>query len=204
MVEQSSKGLDVRVLVHYLNTFKEGSETYAARVAVFQGKDKEEAKQRFAKDARVRLLHEDGDQLFMAFKAAKYSHQSMLNRNVFFAKPVLIRNGFTYWTLASWDKKHLTDLYNRIKKIGPDVKIETLSVSKGSLNLFLPAVLSRMTSRQKEALETALEEGYYDYPREMSMEEIAKKHRIARTTFQSHLRKAEKKVISALMEQEHI
>ncbi|SDR19284.1 helix-turn-helix domain-containing protein [Natronobacterium texcoconense] len=55
-----------------------------------------------------------------------------------------------------------------------------------------PAGLSK---RQQEIVEKALQEGYYDWPRETDAEELAAEFGITHPTLAEHLRKAEKKLI---------
>lgn len=52
-----------------------------------------------------------------------------------------------------------------------------------------------LSERQQEVVETALDAGYYDWPREAKAEEVAANLDITHPTFLEHLRKAEKKLI---------
>lgn len=52
-----------------------------------------------------------------------------------------------------------------------------------------------LSSRQAEAVELALEEGYFDWPREIDAEGLAEKLDISHSTLLEHLRKAEKKLL---------
>lgn len=60
----------------------------------------------------------------------------------------------------------------------------------------------RLTERQWEVLRTAFDAGYYQRPRERTGEEIAAELDIAPTTFQEHLRAAERKLVSSLIEED--
>jgi hypothetical protein len=44
----------------------------------------------------------------------------------------------------------------------------------------------------------ALEYGYYQVPKKATAEEIATEHKVPRTTFEEHLRKAESKILRAM------
>lgn len=198
---QACKGLDAQAYTYFLGMYSEGKNLFQSRVAFFAGKDKELFKKRFITDPRIRFRRQEGDQLVYALSASEVSHVEALDRNVFFVKPVIVKDGCAHWTVASWEKRNLNRLYLRLKRIGPTVRVELLSLNRGSLNLFLPHALAGLTSLQKRALELCVEEGYYDYPRRMDLSEIAAKHGFARTTLQSHLRKAEKKALRALTAQ---
>jgi PAS domain S-box-containing protein len=61
----------------------------------------------------------------------------------------------------------------------------------------------RLTARQLEALETAYSAGYFDWPRESSGEEIAELLGVTQPTFNKHLRSAERKAFSMLLNREY-
>lgn len=78
-----------------------------------------------------------------------------------------------------------------------DVTVETI----GGLAT-LPALAgSGLSPRQREALETALELGYYDVPRSASHDQVADRLGCAPSTAAEHLRKAEATVIRAACRQ---
>ncbi|MGA8302356.1 MAG: helix-turn-helix domain-containing protein [Thermoplasmata archaeon] len=55
-----------------------------------------------------------------------------------------------------------------------------------------------LTRRQVRALLIAVDEGYYNVPRQVRMTDIAKRHGVPRTTFVEHVQKAEVKVVRAM------
>jgi predicted DNA binding protein len=61
-------------------------------------------------------------------------------------------------------------------------------------------LLSPLTDRQLEVFETAVEEGYYDVPREATHKDIANTLDCAPSTVDEHLRKAESRVVSGLLQ----
>ena len=57
-----------------------------------------------------------------------------------------------------------------------------------------------LTARQLEAARTAYYAGFFEWPRESSGEEVARKMEISQSTFTQHLRRAEKKLFGALFD----
>lgn len=55
---------------------------------------------------------------------------------------------------------------------------------------------SMLTDRQREILELAVEEGYFDQPRRIDREEIADRLGLSGSTVSEHLRKAERKILT--------
>jgi PAS domain S-box-containing protein len=60
-----------------------------------------------------------------------------------------------------------------------------------------------LTPRQREALETAYSAGYFEWPRESSGEEVADLLGVTQPTFNKHLRTAERKTFSMLLDREY-
>ena len=62
-------------------------------------------------------------------------------------------------------------------------------------NISFTKLLPELTKNQKTALEIAINKGYYNYPKKIKMEELAKIRGISYSTFQAHLKKAEGKIL---------
>jgi predicted DNA binding protein len=63
------------------------------------------------------------------------------------------------------------------------------------------ALDERLTDRQREVLEFAFEAGYYEWPREITGEELAEQLDISQPTLSEHLSAAERTLLSLLLEQ---
>ncbi len=198
---EATKGVDGYIANYYLNAFTERGRDYLFRVALCAGAEKEKLKESIRKDPRIRVMGVEGDQVFFAIEAKTVFHKLMLDHRQFMAKPIIHEGGWEYWTVASWRKEDLTGLYDRINSLKGEATAEILSIKERRLNLFLPNTLESLTEKQRGALERAYRAGYYSFPRKASLEEIASRLGVPRTTFQSHLRKAEKKIVSAVVEQ---
>src|SRR6266571_2042502 len=100
------------------------------------------------------------------------------------AKP----DGTTEWTVAFTGREALTELLERLKDEQVDVKI---------LRLTSVANVENLTSHQRSIVEVALEEGYFDYPRKVTLRALAKKVGVSASTVSEVLRRAEKKILSS-------
>lgn len=62
------------------------------------------------------------------------------------------------------------------------------------------SVLSDLTARQREVLQTAFEMGYYEWPRECAGQDVANELGITSATFSEHVFAAERKILTFLFE----
>ncbi len=97
-------------------------------------------------------------------------------------------DGTVEWTLAFNKREALTELLDRMKKEQVEVKI---------LKLSSVADVEKLTSHQRSLVETALEEGFFDYPRRITLRELSKKMGISASTASEVLRRAERKILSS-------
>ncbi len=89
-----------------------------------------------------------------------------------------------------------------ISGVLPGATLESKTVLRGNeverellaSGLLLPS----LTRRQGQAVLAALETGYYDAPRKVTTEDVARKMGIARSTFEEHLKAAESQLVRAL------
>ncbi|HYD03506.1 MAG TPA: helix-turn-helix domain-containing protein [Alphaproteobacteria bacterium] len=134
---------------------------------------------------------------FIAKYREKIHHATFYNPDILFIEPWMI-NGNTgkhYVSLGSWSRKDLVEIFNNIKN-HHTTSLLSLKISKmTSPSMVFYTVRPQLTQKQKEALCLAVESGYYDYPRKTSIQKLAKISKLSFSTFQAHLRKAEKSII---------
>ncbi|GEM_PF-2096374 len=78
----------------------------------------------------------------------------------------------------------------------PEADYQVLSISK-----YIPGgrgVIGALTPGQHRAIETAVKKGYYDIPRRCDLRDIARELGVNHSTVETHLRKAEKKMMETL------
>ncbi|WP_123538255.1 helix-turn-helix domain-containing protein [Halosimplex salinum] len=78
---------------------------------------------------------------------------------------------------------------------GADVTVEEV----GGERVASESVAGELSARQREAVEAALDAGYYDEPRRATVEDVAAELDCATATAAEHLRKAESTAMSALV-----
>ncbi len=96
-------------------------------------------------------------------------------------------DGTVEWTVAFTGREPLNELLDVLKKTNVDVKI---------LRLTSIVDAESLTDRQRKLVETALEEGFFDYPRRITLRQLAKKTGASASTVSEVLRRAQKKILS--------
>jgi len=116
--------------------------------------------------------------------------------------PVVYSGGWETHKTIGFREVDFTNLFKGLERLGPvEVLNKRVYQEKSMIDTFavsLGSVFQDLTARQLDAIATALESGYYQVPKKISTEQLALKHKVPRTTFEEHLRKAESKVLRSL------
>lgn len=88
------------------------------------------------------------------------------------------------------------DLQAAVEDVPAPVDVEVEAV--GGERVATDSVVGALSPRQREAIEVGLDLGYYDVPREVTVDDVAEELGCATATAAEHLRKAEGKVLSSL------
>jgi len=179
-----------------LNSFKKDGKMYHTGFDILKGTEKSKTAfvNSLGTDRRVKKAIRNGDHLFTLIEGEDFI-ANIFDPSLFFISPVLQEDGYEYWDLGSWNRKTLLVFFQKAKEFA-DIKI--LKLKKEVPALVFHRAMPSLTEKQQCAFQLAQELGYYDYPRKITVTELAKKMREPRTTVQEHLRKAEAKVMAEL------
>jgi predicted DNA binding protein len=100
-------------------------------------------------------------------------------------------DGRVDWKLLTGGEGSLKELVDRLVAGGCEVDIRRAR---------RPEIHRTLTERQEEILRMALQAGYYDQPKRATIKELARRARIAPSTFQEILQRAERKVMIGSLE----
>jgi hypothetical protein len=150
----------------------------------------------------------DRDKVHLVMKTCYCSVENSVTRNIdacnlLHVAPVIYEQGWEYFRVIAFKHEDLEELLQRLDEKGFEFEILRKVPFDGfiasSLTLTADALFSDLTAKQIGALLTAYKNGYYRLPRKADVTEIAFKERVPRTTFQEHLKKAENKLVAALV-----
>ena len=151
---------------------------------------------------RITKLEVAGDMFTYEINLGKEGEHVMLyhTKQIFFVRPVINNvDGYEYWEVASWERKALEQFISSLENHMDVCNIMQLKNSP-LVDVYIPNVMPKLSPHQKQALELAYQEGYYAYPRKISVTALARKAKISLSTFQEHLRKAELRLLPAIIE----
>lgn len=113
-----------------------------------------------------------------------------------------LENGRECFDLLLSDREELARATAILEEFGP---VDLQRVSTGFRREIVPsrtewqAILLTMPSRRREILNAAIDNGYYEIPRGITLDELAAGQGITKSTASDHLRKAEKEVLEFLL-----
>lgn len=147
------------------------------------------------KDKRTLKL-EYKDNFGMVYMKQHPYNKFLYQQGIFHIKPAIVTKEGTYiFELASWEKEKLMKIIKTYEKF--NVKLHWIKQKKIT-NVQILNVFPSLTEKQKKCLQLAIDNQYYGYPRKTDLKTLAKKAGLSYSTYQFHLRVAEKKIIPFL------
>lgn len=95
--------------------------------------------------------------------------------------------------------KQIKSILERLQQYGLRYRILSLTDAKFSLN----SPLNLLTDKQRRVLTTAYKLGYYNLPRKINSEQLAKKLNLHKSAFATHRRKAELRLIAQILKEQN-
>ncbi|MDP1694556.1 MAG: helix-turn-helix domain-containing protein [Candidatus Woesearchaeota archaeon] len=197
LIGSRTKKYNIDVMGFPLSSFSKNEKFYTTVSVYLVGEDsaKKAFLQDLKKDKRSIKIEMMNDNFGLWLTEQYPENKIFYDPLLIYIKPIIIsKNGEYIFEIASWDREHLSKIAKAIKKEGYEGKL--ISIKQQKINeLMITSVAPKLTVKQKRALELAIENGYYDYPRGIDVIQLAKRMGLAYSTYQFHLRKAEKKII---------
>lgn len=145
-------------------------------------------KYKMLKVVKVVSLYEDHALLKTEWVNKSSSYATVLQNNCLYTSLVTQRDGFEVYDIITEDPKKVVRLIEQLDEIG---KVKVFEIGR----LISENHLLNLTEKQSKALQIAVSHNFYDWPRKVSLDEVAAMVGMKRRTFQENLRKAEAKVI---------
>lgn len=148
----------------------------------------------------VQVLERENDGSYVCFMKGKMPRQVSgvmgLVNSGYLSSPYEIRNGRVKIAYLG-STRVVKSLFGMIDRAGLHYKVLSLTDARFSSN----SPLSKLTEMQQKVITSAFDMGYYDLPRRIESREMAKRLNMAEPTFVVHRRKAERKLLSEILEE---
>lgn len=115
--------------------------------------------------------------------------------HIFYETPAYLNNNRLVFSILG-ENDELSSFLTLVKKFIGDLTI--LRIQDHTYND--ESLLSGLTERQKEILRKAKQSGYYEIPRKISTQALAEEFRISKAAVLEHLRKAEGKIMTRVIQ----
>lgn len=195
------KKYNITDLVYLVNAWEDKDAFFYSEAHILQGN--EEDKKNFIKDLKKNTLklEQKGNLILTLEKKPKWmaAYMPLWDKRIIQSKPVIQKtDGTEHWEMACWDKEPLMQILERLPK---EFEIKLKSITKTKLDeIFLPHIMPKLSDKQKQVIELAVKKGYFDFPRKINLDGLAKELKISKQTVQQHIRIAEKKLVPFLTE----
>ena len=113
---------------------------------------------------------------------------STIENEVSIKYPIKIHNGWSDWEIYS-TRERIHSLFNDLQLIGLNIKLKSIGKHKKK---------PLLTLRQSEIMNIAMNEGFYNVPRNLTLIDLAKKIEISSSTLSETLRKINKKLVNLI------
>ena len=117
------------------------------------------------------------------------------------APPAIYQDGWGYFRVLSFEEERTRDLFRDLNRLGRAELIRKREIPLNFLpsSVWVNSLFADLTGKQIDAILKAHRYGYYESPREVTTESIARSLGVSRSTYEEHLRKAENRIMASLV-----
>jgi predicted DNA binding protein len=145
--------------------------------------------------AQVEILEKNSSDALLLWRTHPMTstYDTILKKHIIHSSSVLAQGGYEIHNVLSTNPNDLKRMLEELSCLG---EVKVLRIGDFSL---ATDQKPRLTKKQQEALGTALAQGYYRWPRRVTLEELALATNVSRRSFHDRLRRAEANVFPLLV-----
>lgn len=115
--------------------------------------------------------------------------------------PAVFLDGWAYYKVLSFEDSTLKEFFAELNTLGVSELVSKRNVDFSSIpsNVWVGSLFNELTDKQMDALIKAHDYGYYNSPRNITTESVAKSVGVSRSTYEEHLRKAENRIMESVI-----
>ena len=147
------------------------------------------------KDKRADYIEIEGRTFVVVEKRTEKEVPGMyMNPELIYIKPVYVdKGGYETWELAAIKKETLMNFVKHFENA------QILNIQQTKLkDIYFPRLSPDLTQHQRDALELAIKEGYYHFPKKTDLNKLAAISKLCKSAYREHLKRAEMKILGEL------
>ena len=123
------------------------------------------------------------------------------NPSLVHLKPIIFdEEGWEEWEFASMERETFEKILSSSRIEKNEIESKIFYFKNKKIKTIMPfTVFPQLTEKQKSAVILAYKNGYYESPRKTSLVKLSQIAKLSLSTFQVHLRKAEKKLFPFIL-----
>ncbi|VVC04167.1 HTH DNA binding domain protein [Candidatus Bilamarchaeum dharawalense] len=133
----------------------------------------------------------------VTWKASKTSYDAILGSGCAVTSACYGKDGYETYSLFTDTPDETRKLLGELEQIGEVRTFSIKNTPNGNRKFGL-------TPKQQQAIVSAISMGYYEWPKQANLEELAARLGVKRRALQENLRKAESKVLGGMLDQLHM
>lgn len=199
--------LGLNVFFHHLNSYIKGNYIYTSSAQYLEGNIVEIKKyERYLKKHKKILKIERHKKIVFVLARHRKDikiYPKIYNSMLIYPAPAFLdKEGFEITEVASWDRKKLQELIKALEETKTTESFEILEFKEKILDdIYISKLMPKLPKKQKEAIKLAFREGYYKFPKKVSLDKLSKKSKVSKPTYRENLRKAEAKILPKFLPQ---
>lgn len=196
---EKSKKLNITLSTFPLNNFTKKGKFYLIAIHALFGKP-ENVKKYISYIKKISKKTEQiSENIIFSLTEMKINiqyYKFFYNPKIIYSNPIIHKEGKEQIDIASWDKSVLSNILSFVEKSKNTAFLKLLSFKEDKIrDVFLMRAIPKITEKQRQAFELAIQNKYYNYPRKINLKQLAKAMNISKSNFHEILRRAESNVL---------
>ncbi len=197
--------LKLSIFFYHIGSYVRNDYIYTSSIQKLVGESKKIQKyiQYLKKHEKIVKIEAYGDVIFVLARHNKNLtlYESIYNPILLYPSPAYLdKEGYEVIEVMCWDRKPLQDLIKGYETNRTTEYFYVLSFIEKKMNdFYISKLLPNLPRKQKGAIKLAFKLGYYNFPRNVNLDKLAKISKVSKPTFRENLRKAEAKLIPKLI-----
>lgn len=196
------KRLGIMLYVYPINNFTSRNNFYVTAIHIVEGeKDKIKSYLEYLRKISVKVERISENSMFTltVMKENLEYYKTLYSPLFIYPSPVIHDGEKEIGEIASWDDEPLRELVKVMQKSENTEFFKMIKLKEERLkDIFLFRVMPKLTEKQRNAFDLAIKEGYYNYPRKINLDGLAKLIKLSKSNYHEILRRAESNILKFL------